>query len=243
LSRPAISFSAAATSRRMRAALELARAGNDRDRQVIADLTGPTVTTGAAEMFAFKGISLFRRGPCRSAPSGFNPVQALNIRVAWPIISPTKNEGRHQQLIDDVADESGRPLRSWWHRAAIHSGSAMNAVHFFSRSASDSQARKYVSSRLDSPTSVVKKPACLMPCFSQSFSVIVSKRFSSGRQPARQTTIRAHFVDHRLHSPCIIVLGLSLVSRERLVATIYAFVKGRRRMPSDQPRLHQPPPE
>jgi hypothetical protein len=36
----------------------------------LPNLTGPTVTTGAAEMFAFKGISLFRRGPCRSAPSG-----------------------------------------------------------------------------------------------------------------------------------------------------------------------------
>jgi hypothetical protein len=36
----------------------------------LPNLTEPTVTTGAAETLAFKGLSSFRREPCRSALQG-----------------------------------------------------------------------------------------------------------------------------------------------------------------------------
>ena len=43
---------------------------------------------------------------------------------------------------------------------------------------------------------VVQKPACLMPCFSHSFSVIVSKRLLQVGQPARDAFIDPQFVEH-----------------------------------------------
>ena len=65
-SRAAISFSAEATSSACArlsswhgpAMIEIGRS--------LPNLTGPAATTGAAEMFAFKGFPYFRRGPCRS---------------------------------------------------------------------------------------------------------------------------------------------------------------------------------
>src|SRR5579863_7320090 len=69
-------------------------------------------------------------------------------------------------------------------RAEIQAGSLMKAFHFFSRSASDSQARRYVSSWLESPIKVVQNPACLMPCLSHNLSVVFSNRLSSaGSRP------------------------------------------------------------
>ena len=82
MSRAAISFSAPATSSACArlsswhgpAMIEIGRS--------LPNLTEPAETTGAAEMFAFKGISFY---PARTMPVRairINPIQPLNIRVA-----------------------------------------------------------------------------------------------------------------------------------------------------------------
>jgi len=58
----------------------------------------------------------------------------LTLRKA---ITHRRECGRHQQLIDDVADDLTVFLGLG--AAMIHSGSLWKAAHFFSRSASDSQ--------------------------------------------------------------------------------------------------------
>src|SRR3954452_13999193 len=103
-SRSAISFNAPATSSACArlsswhgpAMIEIGRS--------LPNLTVPTVTTGAAEMSAFKGISSFRRGPCRSAQSGstlFSPrISGLHRQLFH-----RRERRRHQQLADDVVDD------------------------------------------------------------------------------------------------------------------------------------------
>jgi hypothetical protein len=68
--RAAISFSAEATSSACArlsswhgpAMIEIGRS--------LPNVTDPAATTGAAEVVAFKTLSLFRAGPCRAAPEG-----------------------------------------------------------------------------------------------------------------------------------------------------------------------------
>src|SRR5271154_2398016 len=70
----------------------------------LPNLTVPAVTIGAAEMLALNGFSFFRRGPCRSAPSGSTPfsprISGLRCRSLH-----RRKRGRDQQLVDDVADD------------------------------------------------------------------------------------------------------------------------------------------
>src|SRR5262249_49878092 len=136
LRRPAISFSALATSSACAllsswhgpAIIEIGKS--------LPNLTDPTVTTGEAKRVASTAISL-SGATLRSTPDG-------SIEIA------RGNAGMHPHL----TEENAVGTRSWltilptiWPsasvlaRAAIQSGSVWNAAHFFSRSASDSQAR------------------------------------------------------------------------------------------------------
>ena len=62
-SRAAISFSADGDFQRMRAAFELAWAGNDRDRQIIAELDLPEGDDWRAVVVAFTGKTLVSPRP------------------------------------------------------------------------------------------------------------------------------------------------------------------------------------
>jgi len=66
-----------------------------------------------------------------------NPAGALNIRVASAYFRVENAVGVSNWL---TMLPTIWPSASLWARAAIQSGSVWNAVHFFSRSASDSQA-------------------------------------------------------------------------------------------------------
>src|SRR5882672_2417871 len=102
--RAAISFSAPATSSACArlsswqgpAMIEIGRS--------LPNLTEPAETTGAAEIFAFKGVSFFQRGPCRSAPSGSTLINP-GISGLHGLLLYRRERGRHQQLTDDVVDD------------------------------------------------------------------------------------------------------------------------------------------
>src|SRR5450631_2922554 len=114
--------------------------------KALPNSTDPTVTTGAAEMLAFKALSFFRRDHAEQRPGDQPSLAVSNIRLRhgrhaaappdapraaasqfeiadactiwsrpWSIgadLNPSKGRslhrrerGRHQQLIDDVADD------------------------------------------------------------------------------------------------------------------------------------------
>src|SRR5882672_10780223 len=95
LRRAAISFSADATSSAWLrlsswhgpAMIEIGR--------LLPNLTVPAETTGFAEMLAFKGCSFFRRGPCRSAPSGSTLITP-RISGLYGLLFNRREGGRHQ---------------------------------------------------------------------------------------------------------------------------------------------------
>src|ERR1700730_7483791 len=110
--RAAISFSAEATSSAWArlsswhgpAMIEIGRS--------LPNLTDPAVTTGAAEVVAFKTFSLFRAGPCRAAPEGSTLFSSLEYQGC-----AVGGGGRHHQPSnmalrrDSVSPERGFGLR------------------------------------------------------------------------------------------------------------------------------------
>src|SRR3954466_12869959 len=149
-SRAAISFSAEATSSACwrlsswqgPAMIEIGRS--------LPNLTVPMVTTGAADVEELKANPSFRRDHSRHQ-GRINPIRPGPLEYQGCAGGP----GAPCDGSCYLTDENAVGVRIWltmlptiWPsaslsaRAFIQSGSLMKPAHFFSRSASDSQARK-----------------------------------------------------------------------------------------------------
>src|SRR3984893_68178 len=137
--RAAISFSADATSSAWArlsswhgpAMIEIGKS--------LPNLTEPTVTTGAAEMLACQASTPFRRDHKVNA-GWINPISCFGYQGCAAVHFTAENDVGTSSWLTILP--TIWPSSSVLARAAIHSGSLWNAAHFFSRSASDSQAKR-----------------------------------------------------------------------------------------------------
>ena len=135
--------------------------------------------------------------PQFGTPAEFAAYVADDYRQVGP---PRQGSGPQARVANDPATSptrtpsaSGTGWRRWrrWRRPS-RSRRAWRATPDRLRRRSTSSRGRPATPRpagnrapwLDSPTRVVQKPACLMPCLSHSFSVMVAKRLiSAGRRP------------------------------------------------------------
>src|SRR5450631_4465641 len=205
--------------------------------KALPNSTDPTVTTGAAEMLAFKALSFFRRDHAEQRPGDQPSLAVSNIRVApwaacggtpdapraaasqfeiadactiwsrpWSIgadLTPSKcrslhrrERGRHQQLIDDVADDLavllGLGARRDPVRVALECRPFLLAVGERFPCQQIGQFLIGFADQRSEETGLLD--AVLLPQFQRDGLEALQER----RQPARQATIDAGFVNHGL---------------------------------------------
>src|SRR5882672_8861524 len=105
--------------------------------KVLPNLTGPTETTGAASSFAFKGSSFVsaadHAGPRLQHQPRLTP-KYQGCTASYFTAENAVGTSNWLTMLSMIW-----PSSSLLARPAIQSGSDWNAVHFFSRSASESQ--------------------------------------------------------------------------------------------------------
>src|SRR5437660_671342 len=222
--RAAISFSAEATSSACArlsswhgpAMIEIGKS--------LPNLTDPTATSGAAELFAFKALSSSAADHAGRRRWDQPTLTVSNVRLAPQAKSggATKGRllhrrecGRRQQLIDDIADDLtvrlGLCARLDPFRIALKGGPFLLAI---GERFPCQQIGQFLMGFADQRREKSGLPdAVLLPNLQRDGLEALQQR----RQPARNTAIDAHFVDHFEFlpncSPPLIAAGRKTVLR------------------------------